>query len=310
MLNINKHDAWRELRDLIQRHVGSLNSLKMMPNLTLSAYHSPTQPLLYMAEPTFALVVQGIKQVALGEKLFRYAAGQYLIYVVDLPLSSHVIAASEEEPLLGLGLTIKPEHIASLLLESGMHIDKTPHQGSIAVSELTEGLLDSIIRLLRLLDNPQDIPILAQAIEREILWRLINGEQGGMLQQLGGANSRMMQIFRAIKWIRNHYKETIGIETLAQEAGMSVTSFHRHFLAMTSFSPLQFQKQVRLQMARTLIASSLKSVAEVGYAVGYDSPSQFSREYRRLFGRPPSEDGKFIRAIDDGHPPPRINVAE
>lgn len=297
-MNKNKAYLWKELGDLIQRHSVLPESKKMMPNVTLSIYTNPTQPLLYMSEPTFALVVQGIKQVALGEKLYRYASGQYLIYIVDLPLSSNVIDASEDEPLLGLGLTIKPEHIASLLLESGMHLKSALNQSNIAVSDLTEDLLDPLIRLLRLLDTPRDIPILAQAIEREILWRLINGEQGGMLQQLGASNSHMIQIIQAIKWIRNHYNTTIRIDTLAQQAGMSVTSFHRHFLSMTSLSPVQFQKQVRLQMARTLIASSLKSVAEVGFAVGYDSPSQFSREYKRLFCRLPHEDGKYIRDID------------
>ncbi|MFZ4832412.1 AraC family transcriptional regulator N-terminal domain-containing protein [Rouxiella sp. Mn2063] len=256
---------------------------------------TPLQPLLYLAEPTFALLIQGVKQVALGQQTYRYSAGQYLIYLVDLPLSSNVIEASEDEPLLGLGLTIKPERVAALLLESGFPPENMTNQGSIAVSELSDDLLDPLTRLLRLLDNPKDIPILAPSIEREILWRLINGEQGAMLQQLGISNGRMMQIFRAIRWIRNHYKENIRIDTLAQEASMSATSFHRHFLSVTSLSPIQFQKQVRLQMARTLIASSLKSVAEIGFEVGYDSPSQFSREYRRLFGRPPNEDGRFIR---------------
>ncbi len=295
MLNKNKAYLWRELKELIQRHVGSHEAQKMLPNVTLSTYTTPTQPLLYLAEPTFALLVQGVKQVALGKQIYRYSPGQYLIYLVDLPLSSNVIEASEDKPLLGLGLTIKPEGIATLLLESGSHPENIANQGSISVSELSDDLLEPLIRLLRLLDSPKDIPILAQSIEREILWRLINGEQGAMIQQLGISNGRMMQVFRAIKWIRNHYKENIRIDTLAQEAGMSATSFHRHFLSLTSLSPIQFQKQVRLQMARTLIATSLKNVAEVGFDVGYDSPSQFSREYRRLFGRSPKEDGKFIR---------------
>ncbi|NWC92762.1 MULTISPECIES: AraC family transcriptional regulator [unclassified Pseudomonas] len=284
-----------ELKQLILRHAASHAARPALPNVVLSSYSVPTQPVRYIAEPALALVVQGAKQVALGEQVFRYAAGQYLIYLVDLPLSSNVIQASEEEPLLGLGLVLRPEVIASLLLESSAPPKKKGEQSSIAVSELSDDLLDSVVRLIRLLDKPNDIPILAQSIEREILWRLINGEQGAMVRQLGHADSRTMQIVRAIKWIRDHYAETIRIEKLADVAGMSTTSFYRHFLAATSLSPIQFQKHVRLQTARSLLASSLRGVADIGLAVGYDSPSQFSREYHRLFGRPPREDGKILR---------------
>jgi AraC-like DNA-binding protein len=245
-------------------------------------------------------MVQGAKQVALGEQVYRYAAGQYLIYLIDLPLSSNVIQASEEEPLLGLGLVLRPEAIASLLLESRVIPQKKAEQPTIAVSNLADDLLDPIVRLIKLLDKPGDIPVLAASIEREILWRLINGEQGAMVRQLGLADSRTVQIARAIKWIRSHYTEALRIENLAAIAGMSVTSFYRHFLATTSLSPIQFQKQVRLQMARSLLASSLRGVADIGLAVGYDSPSQFSREYRRLFGRPPREDGVILRMREDG----------
>lgn len=286
-----------ELKQLILRHAASHAARPALPNVVLSSYFAPTQPVRHIAEPALALVVQGAKQVALGKQVFRYATGQYLIYLVDLPLSSNVIQASEEEPLLGLGLVLRPEAIASLLLESSAPPKKKGEQSksSIAVSELSDDLLDPVVRLIRLLDKPNDIPILAQSIEREILWRLINGEQGVMVRQLGLADSRTMQIARAIKWIRDHYAETIRIERLADVAGMSTTSFYRHFLAATSLSPIQFQKHVRLQMARSLLASSLRGIADIGLAVGYESPSQFSREYHRLFGRPPREDGKILR---------------
>lgn len=294
-MNKNAH-LLGELRELILRHAPSHATHPLLANVVLSTYTVPTQSVPCLSEPAFALVVQGAKQVILGEQTFRYATGQYLIYLVDLPLSSNVIHASEEEPVLGLGLILKPEVIASLLLESGIPATKGDGQRSIAVSNLTEDLLDPVLRLLRLLDRPNDIPILAQSIEREILWRLLNGEQGAMMRQLGLADSRIMQVARAIKWIRSHYAEKIRIETLADVAGMSITSFHRHFLAVTSLSPIQFQKQVRLQMARSILISSPRGVADVGLAVGYDSPSQFSREYRRLFGRPPRDDGQIVRA--------------
>jgi AraC-like DNA-binding protein len=284
-----------ELKELIPRHAASSTARTALPGVVLSAYTVPTQPIHSTAEPALALVAQGTKQVVLGEHVFQYAPGQYLIYLVDLPLSSNVMQASEEEPLLGLGLALKPEAIASLLLEHSASPEKPSEQRGIAVSDLPPDLLDPVVRLIRLLDRPGDIPVLAQSIEREILWRLINGEQGAMVRQLGLADSRTVHIGRAIKWIRSHYAETIRIETLASVAGMSITSFHRHFLAVTSLSPIQFQKQVRLQIARSLLVSSPRGVADIGLSVGYDSASQFSREYRRLFGRPPSEDANVLR---------------
>jgi transcriptional regulator GlxA family with amidase domain len=165
----------------------------------------------------------------------------------------------------------------------------------MSISDLTDDLIEPLIRLLRLADRPTDIPVLAAAIEREILWRLITGAQGAMVRQIGLADSRMSQIGRAIRWIRDHYAEKLRIEDLARIAGMSLTSFHRHFLGITSMTPIQYQKQMRLQTARSLLMSAAEDVAAVGLTVGYDSPSQFSREYRRQFGRTPGKDGRAMR---------------
>jgi transcriptional regulator GlxA family with amidase domain len=206
-----------------------------------------------------------------------------------------VVEATADGPFLGLGLELKPETIATLLLEAGTIQSAQADPPGIAVSDLTTDLVEAVVRLLRLLDRPADIPVLASAIEREIHWRLINGQQGAMVQQIGLADSRMAQIGRAIRWIRGHYAETILIEELARIASMSVTSFHRHFRGVTSMTPIQYQKQIRLQAARYRLMSAAQDVAEVGFAVGYDSPSQFSREYRRLFGQPPGKDGQSLR---------------
>jgi AraC-like DNA-binding protein len=287
----------RELRVLIARQAEPTQARRPLPNIIVAASNLPTPPSASMAEPAFGLVAQGAKRVVLGNRVFDYAAGQYLIFSVDLPLSGHVVQASAKEAFLGFGLTLKPDAIAALLLETGVPRKakaKTEPPG-IAVSDLTDDLLDPIVRLFRLLDRPEDIPVLAPAIEREILWRLINGEQGEMVRQLGLADSRMTQIGRAIRWIRDHYAEAVRIEDLADMVGMSLTSFHRHFLGVTSLSPLQFQKQIRLHEARSRLLSSSHDVAAVGFAVGYDSPSQFSREYRRLFGAPPGQDGECLR---------------
>ena len=244
-----------ELCTLIARHAGQGETRTALPNIVLSVSTLPTEPAAHMAEPALAIVAQGAKRVVLGDQAFVYSAGQYLIYSVALPLSAHIVEASKEGPLLGLGLTLKPEAIASLLLETGAASKNKVEQRGIAVSDLTADLLDPVVRLLRLLDRPEDIPVLAQAFEREILWRLVNGEQGAMVRQLGLADSRMTQIGRAIGWIRSHYTETIRIEDLAAVAGMSITSFHRHFRSVTSLSPLQFQKQMRLDTARTRLLS-------------------------------------------------------
>ncbi|PSJ61674.1 AraC family transcriptional regulator [Mesorhizobium soli] len=285
-----------ELQALIARHaVPDGSAFRALPNVTLMSAAAPTPPIADVTEPMFALVARGTKRVALADRIFDYSTGQYLIVSVDLPLEAHVAVATPEMPYLGLGFTLRPEAIAALLLEAGTTQSTRSDPPGIAVSDLTNDLVDPVIRLLRLLDRPADIPVLAAAMEREILWRLINGQQGSMVRQIGLADSRMAQIGRAIRWIRSHYAEAIRIEELARISGMSVTSFHRHFRGVTSITPLEYQKQIRLQTARTRLISTAEDVAEVGFAVGYDSPSQFSREYRRQFGHPPGRDGKRLR---------------
>jgi transcriptional regulator GlxA family with amidase domain len=166
----------------------------------------------------------------------------------------------------------------------------------MGVSKAPGELLDAVVRLLRLLDHPTDVPVLAPLIEREILWRLLCGEQGPMLRQIGLADSRLSQLSHAIRWIRANYAKMLRIEELAQMAAMSVSSFHRHFRAVTSMSPIQYQKQIRLQEARARLLAQSKDVAAVGFAVGYDSPSQFSREYSRVYGAPPGRDAARLRS--------------
>jgi transcriptional regulator GlxA family with amidase domain len=184
------------------------------------------------------------------------------------------------------------------LIESGGSA-LSPFNGSggraIGVSKLTDELVESVVRLLRLLGKPSDIPILALAIEREIHWRLLTGPQGARMRQIGSTHSHTFQVSSAIRWIRANYRETLRIDTLARIAGMSVTSFHRRFREVTSMTPIQFQKHIRLQEARMRLLSSKDDVTTVGVSVGYESPSQFSREYRRLFGAPPGRDGERLR---------------
>ena len=284
-----------ELRTLIARHAGPPNATQLLPGVVVAVSALPTLPLAHIAEPVLAVVAQGAKRAVLGDGVFDYGAGQFLIVSVDLPLNAHITRASPSEPFLGFGLMLKPEAIAALLLETGTPRRLGAEPRGIAVNNLTNDLLDPIVRLLRLFDRPEDVPVLAPAVEREILWRLVNGAQGAMVRQLGLADSRMAQSDARSAGSAITTPNPCRIETLADLAGMSVTSFHRHFLGVTSMTPLQFQKQIRLQEARAQLLAAPDDVAAVGFSVGYDSPSQFSREYRRLFGAPPGRDARRLR---------------
>jgi AraC-like DNA-binding protein len=210
------------------------------------------------------------------------------------------VQASAHEPFLAFVLKLRPERIAALLLDTAPaatlrpgSVEATP--AGIAVSEAAPALLDAICRLLALLDTPGDAAALASGVEREVLWRLVTGPQGATVRQIGLADSRLALLGRAIRWIRSHYDQTLRVEELAELANMSASSFHRHFRVVTSMTPIQFQKQMRLHEARARLFAEPGDVAGVGHAVGYDSPSQFSREYRRMFGVPPSQDVVVLR---------------
>ena len=252
-----------------------------------------TEPLGVVTEPVLALVVQGAKRSVLGDHIFDYHAGQYLVVAVDLPLTSQITRATRAEPFLAFGLPVRPALIAQLLLESGPAAAR-PHDGpGIATSDADDKLLDAIVRLLRLLDEPRDVPVLAPGVRREIHWRLLNGPQAALVRQIGLADSQLALVARAIGWIKTHYDRVIRIDDLADEVGMSVSSLNRHFRAVTAMSPLQYQKQLRLQRARIQLIAAPSDVA----AIGHDSASQFSREYRRMFGAPPGQDAVSLQTV-------------
>lgn len=289
----------KELQSLIARYATDQTLPQLLPNILLMSSTTPTQPKALVTEPVFVMVAQGAKRSVLVDQSFDYHAGQYLIISVDLPIHGCVVRASETEPYLAVGMTLKPESIAKLLLETGTPPVPRSERPGIAVSNASDELVDPVVRLLRLLERPEDIPVLLPSIEREILWRLMSGDQGCLLRQLGLADSRMSQIGRSIKWLRSHYCEPMKIEDLAEIAGMSMTSFHRHFRAITAMSPLQYQKRIRLQEARTRLLTGKEDMATIGYKVGYESPSQFSREYKRQFGLPPGEDSGRLRSAHE-----------
>lgn len=294
------HETAR-LAELISRHAGDGLTPTPLPGVRLLRATATTEPLGEVAEPAVAVIAAGAKETVLNGRVFPHGAGQYAIVPVELPVTGRITKASVTAPLLACVLMLRQEKIAGLLSElsraaavpSGSPAAAT---AGITVSDASPALLDAITRLLGLLDEPAAAAVLADGVEREILWRLLSGPQGGTLRQIGLAGSRLAQLAAAITWIRGHYDQTLRVADLAALSTMSVTSFHRHFRALTSLTPVQFQKQIRLHEARTRLLADPGDVAGAGYAVGYGSPSQFSREYRRMFGVPPSRDAPALRA--------------
>ncbi len=269
--------------------------------LTLHRLSAPSPPAHGVLKPTFCLVAQGSKLTVLGEETHTHDPLRFLLLSVDLPLTVQVLEASPDAPYLGLCLDIDPRQIGALLLEMASAEDAVPPAGQAAaarglsLSRTDAPLLEASLRLLRLLDTPRDVPMLAPPAVREVLYRLLTGEQGGRLRQIAVHNSLTQRIARATEWIKRHYAEPLSVDTLAQEVCMSASGLHHHFKAVTALSPLQYQKHLRLQEARRLMLSEALDAATAGYRVGYQSPSQFSREYRRLFGFPPRQDLARLR---------------
>lgn len=266
--------------------------------LTLVRRQAPTAQTCYIHEPSLCLIVQGAKRVLLGQDIFHYDAYNFLITSVDLPVVSQVVEASEQKPYLGLVLRISPRDITQLVVEN----DALPGQAQrtnrgMAVGKVTLPLLDALQRLVGLLDEPENIPMLAPLLQREILYRLLIGDQGARLRQIAAVGTRGNQIARSIDWLKDNYSQPLRIEELAGLVRMSVSTFHRHFRELTAMSPLQYQKWLRLHEARQLMLNEHLDAAGAAFRVGYESHSQFNREYSRLFGAPPLRDIKSLRRL-------------
>jgi AraC-like DNA-binding protein len=285
-----------ELRELIVRHADGGIRRGILEGVGIAAIGRTTDPAASVFEPSLTIVAQGTKRTMLGTTNYDYTEGQYVVSSVELPVTGFVLKASKEKPFVVVSFALRPAVIAGLLLELDSVARPTGFSG-LVVSDAPAELLDPVVRLLRLLDRPADVAALAPAIEREILWRLLTGEQAGIVRQIGLADSSLAMVSRTIRWLREHYAEPLQVVDLARLAGMSAATFHRHFKAATSMTPIQFQKQLRLNEARRLLLTESEDVADVGYSVGYGSPSQFSREYRRRFGRPPALDASALRAV-------------
>lgn len=266
--------------------------------LSLFRREEETEPISGMYEPSICMVAQGAKRVLLGSDSFVYDAHHFLVTSVHLPTVVQIVEASPEKPYLGLRLTLDQRQISRLLVDGNLPLPRAQQSSrGMATGEVTLPLLNAVQRLVDLLGDEQDIPILAPVIQREIVYRLLVGDQGERLRQIASGGSHSHQIARVIEWLKGNFAQPLRLEELAGRACMSTSAFHHHFRAVTALSPLQFQKQLRLREARRLMLTEHLDAATAAFNVGYESPSQFSREYHRLFGAPPLRDIKGLRQV-------------
>lgn len=258
---------------------------------------APTSCSPSIYEPGLGFVAQGSKITLLGGDSYVYDPLNYLVISVTLPMASQVIEATPEKPYLGLRIDVDPREIAELLLEGCEGIASDGVDRGLYCARVTESLLDAVLRLLRLLDTPQDIPVLAPMALREIHYRVLTGQLGHRLREVASIDSRSQRIVRAVEALKRDYPRPLSIEELAQSLHMSSSSLHHQFKAVTAMSPLQFQKQLRLHEARRLMLAEGLEATTAAHRVGYESPSQFSREYKRLFGAPPRREIVRMRAV-------------
>jgi len=297
-----------ELLERIAMALPKDGAREALDGLFLARLTKPTESPLALFQPAFCFVVQGGKQVLIGEEVLWYDPGHYLLFTVDLPVIFRVEEASEERPYFGMRLNLDPALVASVMMEAGFETRKGDASiKAIGVNPVEADLLDAVLRLVRLVDRPGEQKILAPLIKREIVYRLLAGGEGARLAHLvASSQGDTRRISRAIGRLREHYNEALKIEEMARELGMSVSGFHHHFKSVTSMSPLQFQKQIRLQEARRLMLGEDLDAASAGHRVGYEDPAYFSRDYKKLFGAPPQRDIARLRSsLEHGGAPAR-----
>ncbi|MBR8209323.1 AraC family transcriptional regulator [Burkholderia cenocepacia] len=289
-----------EIASVIARHV-SMDGFQATPieRMTLVRSSTVTMPMPNVYRPQLCLVAQGHKEVTLRDRVLRYAPGRYGVVTYDLPATGRVVDATPDKPYLCLYLDFDPVMLADLALRVPPLPEAPSPPVGKTVSDAGAALLDAALRLLRLLDNPAALPVLGPLAEQEILYHLLAGPDGARMRHITASQGRVAQVGRAIAWLGKHFRERFSIERLAAEAGMSPSSLHEHFRAVTAMTPLQFQKQLRLQQARSLMLVHDIDVTTAAIRVGYESPSQFSREYRRHFGESPARDITRLRASAD-----------
>lgn len=296
-------NPYQEIASIAARHGGGEgDGTTAIDGLGISRRTSPSEPCHGSYRPCFAMVIQGAKCVQLGNETINYGAGDYLLTSLDLPVAWRVVEASLEVPHFCITVAISSDKVLDLMGRNGLSKPVSPskNQRGIVVNVATPELLDAAVRLMRLLDRPADIASLAPLIEQEILYRILTGPAGGQLINIAIADSHGNRVARAIAWLRENFAGLLRIEELAEHVGMSVSSFHHHFKAITAMTPVQYQKQLRLHEARRLMLVEGLDVGNAGHRVGYQSPSQFSREYSRLYGLSPARDMDAVRVSATG----------
>ena len=287
-----------ELASIVERYAQAEGvTTTVWPALSFFRADSPSDRSCALYEPCLGLLLQGNKHILLGEERFEQENGHYLISSIDVPVSAQVMRASRQKPCLCLTLRLDPVRIGEWLSEVKLPKPATATARGLALSPVSAEVLDPLLRLARLLDSPRDLSLLAPLIERELIYRLLTGEQGARLAQIAAAGSQGQQIARAIQWLKQHYNKPLRIGDLANMVNMSASSLHHHFREITAMSPLQYQKLLRLHEARRLLLTEGCDVATAAHRVGYESPSQFSREYSRQHGAPPLRDVNRLRAV-------------
>lgn len=280
-----------ELVEILSRRAVLEGANEIVEGLNFFKHSTPpAQPHHGVYSPSICIIAQGAKEVQMGEHLFRYDPSQFLLTSFDVPVTTRIVEAHPDKPFLGLKMDLEPTLIASVSVEAGVSPGKNECVKSIDVGRLEGELLDAFCRLFRLLDCPNDFRVVSPLVLREIIYRLLISDHGPRLRQMASYNGHTNRIGKAVQTLKTRFNEPLSIEDLARELGMSVSSFHQHFKTATSMSPLQFQKLLRLQEARRLLLTEELDASTAALKVGYDDASQFTREYKRLFGDPPMRD--------------------
>jgi AraC-like DNA-binding protein len=286
-----------ELTERIAQAICQDGAIEPLKGLHFNRASSPSECIHSISVPAFCVIAQGSKEVLLGDSRYQYDPMHYLLATVEMPITSQILEASNAQPYLSLRLDLDPTLVGSVMVESGHPTSRSRSEvKAIDVSPLDGTLLDAVVRLVRLLDSPTEAHVLAPLIKREIIYRLLVGAQGNRLRHIAVLGGYTHHIARAVDRLRKDFNQPLRIEDIARELGMSVSGFHHHFKSVTAMSPLQFQKQLRLQEARRLMLGQNLDATSAAYRVGYDDASHFNREYKRLFGAPPMRDVERLRA--------------
>jgi AraC-like DNA-binding protein len=271
-----------------------------LPGLHLARLSAPNEKIHSVLEPSLCVIAQGSKVVFVGDSRYEYDPFNYFLATIELPRVSQVLEASPQQPYLSFRLVLDPTLVGSVMIEAGQVVPAGKADvRAVAVSPLDAELLDAVVRLVRLIDSPAEARVLMPLVKREIIYRLLTGDQGGRLCHLTVAGGYTSNIAKAVERFRHEFDQPVRIEDMAEELGMSVSSFHQHFKAVTALSPLQFQKRLRLQEARRLMLGEDLDATSAAYRVGYNDASHFSREYKSLFGAPPLRDVERLRQMGD-----------